>query len=161
SVAPDGQRRFDAAMQQARRLLDDDRAAMAANPAWYAERVALSTYVGEAPARAATLLHEGLARAPGFHALYYAGLVARTPAWGGSPAKMMAYIGEVGRGSDAARAEGLYARLVWTAQDDYEGIEDDPALDWPALSEAFDAILRAWPDQRNVQKFFLMACRHA
>jgi hypothetical protein len=161
SVAPDGQRRFEATMIEARHLLDAGRAAMDTNPVWYVERLSLSTYTGEDPAWAEALMREGLARSPRFHAIYYAGLVARTPSWGGSAAKMMAWINETGHASDAARAEGMYARLVWTAQDDDERIEDDPALDWPAMMAAFDAILHAWPDQRNVQKFFMMACRHA
>jgi hypothetical protein len=29
------------------------------------------------------------------------------------------------------------------------------------MTGAFEAILHTWPDQRNVQKFFLLACRHA
>jgi hypothetical protein len=161
SVAPDGQRRFDSAMQEARRLLDEARGAAAANPVWHAERIYLSTWTGEPPEQTGALLREALAREPRFHATYFAGLAAHTPFWGGSPASMMAYINEVGRASEPARAEGLYARLVWTAQDDDPRIEDSPALDWPAMTRAFDAVLAAWPDPRNVQKFFLMACRHA
>jgi hypothetical protein len=73
---------------------------------------------------------------------------------------MMRFIADVGAASEGARAEGLYARLVIVAQEDYPRIEADPSLDWPAMTRAFDTILRTYPAPRNVRRFLLMACDH-
>jgi hypothetical protein len=157
-VPADGQRRFQAALAQAREILDANRKVLSANPVWYADRIEIASLGGEPAARVDELLRAALAREPRFHAAAYAALAARSPRRGGSAAAMMAFANDVGRATEAARAEGLYARLVIVAQEDVPRIERDPALDWAAMTRAFDAILASYPAPRNVRRFLLMAC---
>jgi len=157
-VPADGRRRFLEALAQAREVLDGRRRALSANPVWYADRIEIASLSGEPGARVDELLREALAREPRFHVAAYAALAARSPRRGGSQAAMMALVNDVGRAGEGARAEGLYARLVIVAQEDVPRIAQDPALDWPAMTRAFDAILRSYPAPRNVRRFLLMAC---
>jgi hypothetical protein len=159
-VPADGRRRFEAALAQARADLEQRRAALAVNPMWYADRIEVASLAGEPGTLVDGLLREALAREPRFHAAAYAALAARSPRRGGSASAMMGFIAAVGTASADARAEGLYARLVIVAQEDYPRIESDPALDWAAMTRAFDAILRSYPAPRNVRRFLLMACDH-
>jgi len=157
-VPPDGRRRFQEALARAREVLDGRRATLSANPMWYADRIEVASLAGEPAARVDALLREALAREPRFHAAAYAALAARSPRRGGSAAAMMAFVNDVGRASEGARAEGMVARLAIVAREEVPRIAQDPALDWPAMTRAFDAILRTYPAPRNVRRFLLMAC---
>ncbi len=60
-----------------------------------------------------------------------------------------------------ATAEGrsMYARMAWFAEQvGAPKVMDQPAIDWTLMSQSFDDVLRAHPDDWNAQQFVLMAC---
>jgi hypothetical protein len=83
------------------------------------------------------------------------------PNWGGSVAATMRFINDYGKRAPAAEAEGMYARLLWHVACCMPEVQDDPALDWDAARRAIDRIVRDYPVQRNIQRYFVTACRHA
>jgi hypothetical protein len=161
TVSPEGWRAFSEKMGQARTVLDGGRQLMADNPAWYTDRIDLAIYTNESPGTVTALLRDGIRREPHYLPNYFAGLVRETPRWGGSTSAMVSFINRVALASPVAQSEGMYARLVWFAEDDYPNIGADPGIDWKEMARSFDAILGRFPSERNAQKFFFMACMHS
>ena len=161
TVSPQGWKTFGEKMRKARAVLDGGRKLMASNPAWYTDRIELAIYTNESPDTVAALLRDGIRREPHYLPNYFAGLVRETPRWGGSRSAMVSFINRVALASSVAQSEGMYARLVWFAENDYPNIDADPGIDWKQMARSFDAILGKFPSERNAQKFFFMACMHS
>jgi hypothetical protein len=161
TVSPKAWREFKEKMGQARAVLDGSKQTLSGNPAWFTERIDLATYTGEGENIGTALLVESIEREPRYLPNYFAGLVQKSPRWGGTRTAMVSFINRMGLNSPTARSEGLYARLVWFAENDYPSIEADPAIAWAEMTRSFDAILRTYPAERNAQKFFFMACMHS
>lgn len=161
TVTPKGWHDFGRAMDGAAAILDHQRARLAGNPEWYALRMEVAIYRSEPQAAIRALFDEGVRREPAYLPLYQTMQLNLLPQWNGSNRKLMDFVTEAGHNSPAAASEGLYARLVWNASTSYVRIELDPRLDWPAMRKGMDAVVARYPAERNVQKFFFMACRHS
>ncbi len=161
TVSPQQWHAFDEKMGQARAALDRSKPTLSGNPAWFNERIDHATHTSEGDGIVTALLLEGIKREPRYLPNYFAALVQKSPRWGGTRKAMVSFINQVGLNSPEARSEGLYARLVWFAENDYPAIEADPGISWAEMTRAFDAILKTYPAERNAQKFFFMACMHS
>jgi hypothetical protein len=160
TVTPQGWRDFGIAMDGARAVLEANRKRLATNPEWYTLRMEVAIYRNESQASIKALFDEGVRREPAYLPLYQTMQLNLSPQWHGSNRQLMDFVNEAGHNSPAAASEGLYARLVWNASPTYAQIELDPRLDWPAMRAGMDAVVAHYPAERNVQKFFLIACSH-
>jgi len=160
TVTPKGWHEFGQAMDGAAAILDHQRARLVGNPEWYALRMEVAIYRNESQPAIRALFDEGVRREPAYLALYQTMQLNLSPMWNGSNRALMDFVNDAGHRSPAAASEGLYARLVWNASPDYVRIELDPRLDWAAMRDGMDAVVARYPAERNVQKFFLMACSH-
>lgn len=149
---------FGQLMAAAREALDTNRPALIASPMWFAQRTTVANELGEGQQSLRALFQEGIRRFPDFHPIVLTRVRALTPKWGGSEDALMDLLDTVAAMPEPALKEGLYARVVWVAEDEDEMLFLDPRFK-PALWRAsFDAMLARWPDARIRQRYFFQAC---
>ncbi len=158
TVAHEKRQSFRGFMELARDALDRNRRSLATSPMWWAQRTTVANELGEGPERLQTIFQEGLRRFPHFHPLYWTRVRSLTPKWGGSEDALMDLLDAVAAMPEPAVKEGLYARVVWAAEDEDQLLFLDPRFKKELWRASFDSLVREWPDARNRQRYFFNAC---
>lgn len=161
SVKPEAWPAFKRYLAQSRDVLDDHKDELSSHPAWYSARLRMATGLSEGDALSSAVFQVGVRRYPAFHAIYFNRMRHVSPNWGGSKEQMLELLNQVVRQDDAARQEAMYARLVWFSDEAGYSLVHKKEIDEAALAQDAEALVDAFPDQRNVQKMFFMACERS
>lgn len=161
TVKPEAWPIFKRYLTRARDVLESHKGALSTNPAWYSTRLTLATELGEGEKASASLFDEAVSKHPAYHAIYFGRMRSLSPNWGGSRAQMLNLLDRVANLGEATRREAMYARLVWYADDTGYALTHDKAIDAAALNRSAEVLVDSFPDQRNVQKMFFMACERS
>ena len=156
--------RFLAALNNARSVLDANRAVASADPQFYVLRAQLATALGEAPDQLMALTAEGRQKFPGYAAIDFSGLDyfatgdgAKAPGTE-EAARIEAYVRTAS--ADVPDEDERYARLYWHA---YQLVYGDDLFrrsraDWPRMRVGMSAIAAHFPDAWNLNQFAYFAC---
>jgi len=161
-----GEQKFQAALANARDLLDHDKAIASADPHYYVLRADIGTALGEAPDVVMAAVSEGRAKFPAYYALDFSGLDYFAAGDGFKPIgpdearRIEAFASTAAAAQAGADGDERYARLYWHAYAVFYG--DDlfkrSAVNWPRMRAGMTAIVARYPDARNLNAFAHMAC---
>jgi hypothetical protein len=150
---------FNAHVERARVLLEQDKAFAAADPHWYEAMATVMRVQQWDAARYAQFEDEVFAKGQGYYEALFALAVFHRPKWGGSTEEMDAFARRVVEHTRATEGEGMYSRIYWASDDpNLVRIESYP-VDWALMKRSMDAVLERYPDQWNLNHFAAIACR--
>lgn len=159
TVSPAGYTRFQELLEESRAVLYGHRSALADNPQWYAMRIAIGGYEGDAPAELDAVFAEAQRNSPGYQQTWFVRLNFLTPKWGGSVAQMVDFIVRSAQLPSATDGLGLTARLLrYADEDEYPDLVRQPGIDWAVVKKAYDDVLARFPVNFNAQYYVLEAC---
>jgi hypothetical protein len=148
---------FHAHIEQARELLERDKAVAAGDAHWYQLMAVVATTQDWPEDRYAAFEAEALDKAAGYYDAAFSLGGPHQPKWGGSAEAVEAYAQRLVERTKAKEGEGMYARLYWSLI----GPEsfDNYAIDWARMKRAMDDVLARYPDPWNLNHFAAIACR--
>src|SRR5688572_6434966 len=148
---------FHAHVEQARGLLERDKALAAVDPHWYQLMAVVATTQDWPEDRYAAFEAEALDKAAGYYDAAFALAGPYQPKWGGSAEAVDAYAQRLVERTRKQEGEGMYARLYWSLI----GPESfaNYTIDWSRMQRAMDDVLARYPDPWNLNHFAAIACR--
>jgi hypothetical protein len=148
---------FHAHVEQARELLEHDKAVAAVDPFWYLLMADVATTQDWPEDRYAAFEAEALDKAAGYYDAAFSLARPYQPKWGGSAEAVDAYAQRLVEHTRAQEGEGMYARLYWSLV----GRESfaNYTIDWARMHRAMDDVLARYPDPWNHNHFAAIACR--
>jgi hypothetical protein len=162
SVPEQASKTADERMARARAVLDDAKPYAAANPAWYAQMLAIAIFEGWPRAERLALFNEAVASAPLYDPIYINMAWGLAPKWGGSLDEYRRFVRAAVKKTKAAEGNILYARLYWNLA----RIESDKdpftelKIPWQPMKSGFDDLVDRYPtSQSNLQNYAYFACR--
>ena len=126
-----------------------------ADPAWYAESIAVGLDQSQSAAQLRGLFDAGARVAPQYWPLYRAMLRALMPRWGGSYEKVDGFIRELSIAHDDDRL--MYARLYWLYADleqDDRSVFRDGLDEWRIMRPGFEGLRQRYPGSGAVLNAF-------
>ena len=158
--------KFQAALNNARDMLDHAKSTASADPHYYVLRADLATALGEAPDQVMALTDEGRAKFPDYFALDFSGLDyfgAGDGAAAPGPIEAMRVEAFASTAASKTGADGgaaRYARLYWHAYQAFYGNDlfRKSRVDWPRMRTGLGDIALRYPDAWNVNNFAYFAC---
>jgi Domain of unknown function (DUF4034) len=150
---------FQEKVEEARSVLDALPAEMKDEPEWYAQRLQVARLLSSDSAAYESLLEEATNRHPRYMPLYFEGAVHYSPLWGGSIPQLKSYIESTATRTKPWLGDVMYARLNWAHFSAY--MFEDGQADWSRMKPAFDAMVRDYPDDWNLNNFAFFSCRAA
>ena len=136
------------------------KAAARHDPFWYEMAAVIALRQDADPATLMAIVDEGLQAHPGYDPLYFIGMHAATPLWGGSVEAMEAFARHAMTRAPKAYRPALYARLYWAGTGGYYGapVYHASRVDWPLMRRGLDDILARYPTAWNLQGAVRYAC---
>jgi hypothetical protein len=159
-----GENRFTRTLRLAAELLDRNRAVVANDPHSYAVRADLAALLNEAPGPFMERIDEGLAKAPDYFPVYFAGLNyfadANATERPDVARRIEAFANTAVQRLPGPDGAAIYARLYWHA---FSAIYGDDLfaksrVDWTRMRNGIDAVLSRYPDSWNRNNFAYLAC---
>ena len=140
--------------------LETHRAELSVDPHAFVVTANVALATGAAPGTVAEIINSGIARHPGYYALYFTAMDQLLKYEQPGPDKINA-IAE--KASEATRVEegfSLYARLMWHATSQTFGprMIASPKVDWQRMRLGIGDVLDRYPDPWNVNNFAYLAC---
>jgi hypothetical protein len=147
-----------------RDFLDRNKSIASQDPHFYAVRAELGSALLEKPERMMALLDEGMARAPDYYPIYFAGMdyFAPTDDTGNADAarRMEAFANRAIERTQGREGLAVYARLYWHIYGSVLGKDlfRSSMVSWPKMRQGILDVLRQYPDPWNVSNFAYLAC---
>jgi hypothetical protein len=130
------------------------------DPRWNNMIVEIANLQEISPTEYAALVIVALDRHPDYYPTYFEIMTHYEPKWGGSAAAIEKFARESVARSRANEGEGMYARIYWyAAQSLYDNdLFRSSSVDWLEMKKGIDDVLKAFPDQWNINNFAKFAC---
>ena len=108
----------------------------------------------------AALANTALDRHPDYYPTYFDIMTHYEPKWGGSAAAIEKFARESAARDRSKEGEGMYARIYWYAAQKLYGnnLFRSSSVDWSEMKRGIDDVLKAFPDQWNINNFAKFAC---
>jgi len=145
---------------EARAYLESVKPIAAKDPEWYHAMMTVAIAQSWPTDKFASLLDEALDRYPLNYSLYRSGVNYYLPKWHGSAKQVEAFARAAVERTRATEGLGLYVRVYWYASADQFGDDlfSDSDVVWADMKTGIDDVLKAYPDQWNVNSFARFAC---
>lgn len=106
------------------------------------------------------LIGTALDRHPDYYPMYFNIMLHYEPKWGGSAEAIEKFARESVARSRSSEGEGMYARIYWYASQSLYGnnLFQSSSVDWLEMKQGIDDVLKAFPDQWNINNFAKFAC---
>lgn len=160
TVKPENWKPFQDYVQQARLYLEKHEAIASKDPCWYTMMEVIAYQQNWLPDEFSALLEEALTRYPSYYQIYFEAINYYAPKWGGDAASIERFARKATEHTKATDGYGMYARIYWSAsQFQYrDRLFIDSMVDWPTMKQGIDDVLKAYPDQWNINNFAKFAC---
>ena len=158
TVTDDGWKLFSERVERAKQILDDAAGLPSRCPHWYAAMQTVALAQGWPRATYENLFNQALQAEPSYETFYFKKATYLLPRWYGREGDAAAFAEEATR-LHPAGAE-IYARIVWSQHTLHKGeFFATSGYNWEKTRAGFDAMLAAWPANKNLQAFAYFACR--
>jgi hypothetical protein len=157
SVTPDQWNAFLVYSRQARDYLKSVKRATATDPQWYATMLDISVGLSGYEDDFDALAEEALEAHPG-NAVINAVIVRKNlPHWGGTRQALEFWADRI---ANASGADQDYALAYWSAANEYyrHVIFHDTDADWSRVKRGFQAMIRDYPSNWNMNNYARLAC---
>ena len=130
------------------------------DPRWNNLIVDIANIQGIPEVEFTALANAALNRHPDYYPTYFDIMVHYEPKWGGSAAAIEKFARESVARSHSIEGAGMYARIYWYASQSLYGNDlfRSSSVDWLEMKRGIDDVLRAFPDQWNINNFAKFAC---
>lgn len=130
------------------------------DPRWNFLIVDIANIQGIPEVEYTALASAALNRHPEFYPTYFNIMVHYEPKWGGSATAIEKFARESVARSHSIEGAGMYARIYWYASQSLYGNDlfRASSVDWLEMKRGMDDVLRAFPDQWNINNFAKFAC---
>lgn len=159
-VRPESKKRFNELLDEAERALEVSRSFASVNPVWHSTRLLVATFQERNKPKFDRLFKEAMAQEPGFFPTHFAAVRYFSPVWGGSDELMDQYFKEYLRSANLAEEDAMYARIYWYISQSICGcnVFSDTKAKWPRFSRSFEAVIKKYPDDWNLNHYAKFAC---
>lgn len=160
SVAPESWKPFYEQVEKARAFLIEHEEIGNSDPRWNNMIVAIANLQGISENEYEAVASAALDRHPDYYPIYFETMLHHLPKWGGSTVAIEKFAREAVVRSRAKEGHGMYARIYWyAAQSQYgNNLFLSSSVDWPEMKKGIDDVLKAYPDQWNINNFAKFAC---
>ena len=160
TVQKESWKRFYDNIAKARQILEERKDIAAQDPVWYSMMLTVAIAQGWSATDVAALIDEGLDHAPSYYPIYFKAVEYYTPKWYGSAAAIERFARAAVERTRASEGLGLYARIYWYAAETQFSINlfRDSHVVWADMKTGIDDVLKAYPDQWNINNFAHFAC---
>ena len=160
TVAPESWKPFHEQVEKARAFLMEHEAIGIADPRWNNMIVGIANLQEISETKYEVLANTALERHPDYYPIYFEVMFHHAPKWGGSAEAIENFAREAVARSRANEGHGMYARIYWyAAQSQYgNNLFQFSSVDWPEMKKGIDDVLKAFPDQWNINNFAKFAC---
>ena len=136
------------------------RTELAIDPHAYVVMANLALGTGAAPGAVADIINEGIARHPGYYALYFTAFDQLLKYEVPGPGKIEAIAVHAAEATQADEGFSLYARLMWHATNQTFGprMIASRNVDWQRMRLGIEDVLARYPDPWNINNFAYLAC---
>jgi hypothetical protein len=142
------------------RLLDEHKAELSINPAWYSIRLTVAIEGSDREDISARIFNEGSRRHPSYFAIYSARYRNLTPKWSRSSIDdLFNYLDGLARLDETAAVEGIYARILMFAEEREPDLIYHDRVNRSALRNSIHALIGKYPAQSNIRETFMLACK--
>lgn len=157
SVTPDQWKAFRLYNKQAKTYLELVKTDTAKDPQWYATMLMIARGLSRSEVDFEALADEALEAYPHYLPIHWQIVRMNLPMWGGTAQTLEFWIDRI---ATASGSDENYARAYWVAADSfyYEVVFHDSDADWPRIKGGFDAMIRAYPTNWNLNNFARFAC---
>lgn len=160
SVAPENWRPFHEQVEKARAFLMEHKEMGNWDPRWSNMIVGIANLQGISDVEYETLASAALDRHPDYYPLYFEIVLHHLPKWGGSADALENFAREAVARSHSKEGLGMYARVYWYASQSQYGnrLFQSSSVDWQEMKRGIDDVIKAFPDQWNINNFAKFAC---
>lgn len=165
-ITPANKIKFKEYIQQARDVLDTNKATASVDPEWYAEMLIIAKAQGWDGKKFSAITQEAIQKFPGYLQIYGNAVGNLSPKWGGSYQEIEDFAQYAVKQTQAKEGQSLYARVYMVAEDEFcdcgtyeENIFSKTLVSWPHMKKGFEDILVRYPDAYNLNVFAQFACR--
>lgn len=160
TVAPENWKPFHEQVEKARAFLMEHEAIGIADPRWNNMIVAIANLREISENEYEAVASAALDRHPDYYPIYFETMLHHLPKWGGSTVAIEKFAREAVVRSRAKEGHGMYARIYWyAAQSQYgNNLFLSSSVDWPEMKKGIDDVIKAYPDQWNINNFAKFAC---
>lgn len=160
TVAPESWKPFHEQVEKARAFLMEHEAIGISDPRWNNMIVGIANLQGISGAEYEALASAALSRHPDYYPIYFEIMLHHVPKWGGSADAIEKFAREAVARSHSNEGQGMYARIYWYASQSQYGnnLFQSSSVDWPKMKQGIDDVIKAFPDQWNINNFAKFAC---
>jgi len=160
TVAPESWKPFQEQVEKTRAYLMKHKEIGNSDPRWSNLIVGIANLQGISEAEYEALANAALSRHPDYYPIYFEIMRHYLPKWGGSADAIENFAREATERSRSKEGHGMYARIYWyAAQSQYgNSLFQSSSVDWPEMKNGIDDVLKAFPDQWNINNFAKFAC---